>query len=102
MSLFDSTIALEPAVRDAFGVALGGAFLLTMLILLAFKSSKIDHGFLGLMFLLTLVVFLIAFSLLIAASVPGLAIKFTVAVVDTATVIASGLLKPRFLEYLES
>ena len=102
MSLFDCSTPLNPTVRDFFGIALASAFLLAMPMIFAFKSSKIDHGFLGLMFLLTLVVFLIAFSFLIAAAVPGLAIKVTVAVVDTATVIATGLLKPRFLEYLES
>ncbi len=47
--------ALDPETRYVFASGLGGAFVLVLLGLLAFMLlSRIDHGFLGLMFLLTL------------------------------------------------
>jgi hypothetical protein len=86
-----------------FGIGLGGAFLIAMGVLVLFMAkSKIDHGFLGLMFLLTLVVFLVAFSFLVAASVPGYDIKIAVAVVDAFVLIANKLLSDRFIKYLET
>jgi hypothetical protein len=54
--------------------------LATLVILLV--QSGIDHGFLGLIFLIILVVFLVAFSLLVAAATPGWSIKVAVAVFD--------------------
>ena len=65
-------------------------------------ASGIDHGFLGLMFLLTLVFFLVAYSFLVAASVRGFDIKVAVIVIDALVLLGGKLLAPRFLEYLES
>ncbi len=85
------------------GIGLCIAYLIAMWVIVVFmRISKIDHGFLGLMFLLSLVIFLIAFSFLVAASVPGSDIKVTVAVVDTYILIANQLLSDRFIKYLES
>lgn len=66
------------------------------------RKSKIDHGFLGLMFLLSLVFFLVAFSFVVAASVPGYDIKVAVAVVNAFILVATKLLSDRFIKYLET
>lgn len=94
---------LDASARLWFSVGLGAAFVLTLLGIIAFmKWSRIDHGFLGLMFLLTLIFFLIAFSFLVAASVSGVGIKVAVSIVDSFVLFGSKLLAPRFLQYLES
>ncbi len=95
--------ALDSSARGWFGVGLGAAFLLSLAAIVIFmRMSDVDHGFLGLIFLLTIIVFLIAFSFLVAASVAGADIKIAVAVTDALVLIGSKLLTPRFLKYLES
>ena len=85
------------------GMGLGVAYLIAMGVIALFMTkSAIDHGFLGLMFLLSLVLFLIAFSFVVAASAPGYDIKIAVAVVDAFVLIANKLLSDRFLKYLET
>jgi hypothetical protein len=82
---------------------LGGGFLLTLVafsLLLFF--SNIDHGFLGLILLLILVIFLVAFSFLVAAATPGISTKIAIVVIDGALALGSKLLSDRFLVYLES
>ena len=86
-----------------FGIGLGVAFVIAMGVLVLFMTkSKIDHGFLGLMFLLTLVLFLVAFSFVVAATVTGYDIKVAVVVVDAFVLVANKLLSNRFIEYLET
>ncbi len=86
-----------------FAIGLGVAFVLAMTVLVLFMiKSRIDHGFLGLMFLLTLVLFLVAFSFIVAASVPGYEIKVAVGVIDAFILVANKLLSDRFVIYLES
>ena len=94
---------LDPAARQWFSAGLGIAFLLTLACIVVFmRWSRIDHGFLGLILLLSVLFFLIAFSFLVAASVPGIDIKIAVAAVDALVLLGSKLLAPRFLEFLES
>jgi len=103
--LIDSqTLAsIDPEIWRWSALGLGVAFTLTVGVLLAFMSkSNIDHGFLGLVFLLTMVVFAVAFSFLVAAATPGTAIKVTIAVIDGLFALAAKLLSGRFLQYLES
>jgi hypothetical protein len=64
--------------------------------------TEIDHGFLGLIVLLMLIFFLVAFSFLVAASAAGVDIKLAVVIVDALVLLGSKLLAPRFLQYLES
>jgi len=97
------TGALEPAARQWFSVGLGVGFAAALFVILVFMTlSQIDHGFLGLIFLLTLLFFLIAFSLLVAASVRGVDIKIAVAAIDVLALMGGKPLGPRFLQYLES
>jgi len=97
------TSALDATSRQWFAIGLGGAFLVVAFLILAFMFwSEIDHGFLGLIVLLSLIFFLIAFSFLVAASVAGFDIKIAIAVVDALVLFGSKLLAPRFLQYLES
>ena len=86
---------------SAYG--LGAAYLLTLVVLLVILwQSNIEHGFLGLIFLLTIVLFLVAFSFLVAAATPGISIKVAVTVFNGLLAFASKLLSDRFLKYLES
>jgi hypothetical protein len=86
-----------------FSLGLGAAFAITMLCIMLFMFfSYIDHGFLGLIILLSIIFFLIGFSFLVAASAKGLDIKVAVMAVDALVLLGSKLLAPRFLEYLES
>ncbi len=95
--------AIDPSVLASIGAGLGGAFVLALFTLGAFMIlSKIDHGFLGLIFLLTMIFFLIAFSFLVAAATPGWSIKLSVAIVDAAVAISTKLLSKPFLDYLGS
>jgi FtsH-binding integral membrane protein len=97
------TGALEPAAWTWFSVGLAVAFLITIICIIVFMLfSQIDHGFLGLILLLTLIFFLIAFSFLVAASAQGVDIKIAVAIVDAFVVLGSKLLSDRFLQYLET
>jgi hypothetical protein len=84
-----------------FGAGLGIAFILSMAFLvLQFFAEEPDPGWIGLMFLLTMIFFLIAFSFLVAATTPGFEIKIAVSVVDGLVLIGSKLLAPHFLKYL--
>jgi len=95
--------ALDPSVVGWFSIGLGGAFVLNVSCIVLFMFySKIDHGFLGLIILLTLIFFLIAYSFLVAASARGIDIKVAVVAVDALVLLGSKLLAPRFLKYLES
>jgi len=103
----DSALTAEEAIDwsgwRVMAFFLGGAFVaaLVLVSLLLFRSH-IDHGFLGLIFLLVLVVFLVAFSFLVAAASPGVSMKVTIVVVDGVLGIGTKLLSDRFLTYLES
>lgn len=95
--------SIDPEIGRWYALGLGVAFTLAVGVLLAFMfKSKIDHGFLGLMFLLTLVVFAVAFSFLVAAVTPGIAIKVAIAAIDGILALGAKLLSGRFLQYLES
>jgi len=93
---------LDQNVIMWFSIGLGIAFVMTMIWIMVFMvRSQIDHGFLGLILLLSLIFFLIAFSFLVAASAKGIDIKIAIVVVDAFVLFGSKLLAPRFLEYLE-
>jgi hypothetical protein len=64
--------------------------------------SKIDHGFLGLILLLVLVVFSVTFSFLVAAATPSISIKVAITLIDGCLTLGAKLLSSRFLDYLES
>jgi hypothetical protein len=85
----------------AWGIGIAFVLSLIMLVILLVKSG-IDHGFLGLIFLLILVVFLVAFSLLVAAATPGWSIKVAVTVFNGILAFGTRLISDRFLNYLES
>jgi hypothetical protein len=85
----------------AWGVGIAFVLSLTTLVILLLQSG-IDHGFLGLIFLIILVVFLVALSLMVAAATPGWTIKVAVTVFDGILAFGSKLVSDRFLEYLES
>lgn len=94
---------IDPVIWQWCALGLAGAFTLAMGVLLGFMlKSKIDHGFLGLIFLLALVVFAVTFSFLVAAATPGIAIKVAIAVIDGLFALGARLLSGRFLQYLES
>jgi hypothetical protein len=69
-------------------------------LVLQFWAEDRDLGWVGLMFLLTMIFFLIGFSFLVAAATPGYDIKIAVVVVDGLVLIGSRLLAPHFLQYL--
>ena len=82
---------------------LGAAFLATLATLLVLLwKANIDHGFLGLIFLLVIVLFIVAFSFVVAAATPGISIKVAVTVFSGILALGSKLLSDRFLKYLES
>lgn len=92
---------LDASARDWFGIGLGVGFLVVMSYLVLLQQKKdFDHGWIGLMLLLIIIFFLVAFSFLVAASTPGYGIKIAVAVVDAFVLIGSKLLAPDFLIYL--
>jgi hypothetical protein len=85
----------------AWGIGL--AFILSLItIVFILKADRIDHGFLGLIFLLVHVIFLFLLSLLIAAATPGFSIKLAVAIFDGILALGTKLTSDRFLDYLES
>lgn len=85
----------------AWGV--GIAFLLSLVTLIVLlERASIDHGFLGLIFLIIMVVFLVALSLLVAAATPGWTIKLSVTVFNGILAFGTRLISDRFLTYLES
>jgi uncharacterized membrane protein len=82
---------------------LGAAFVLTWVVYLAvLHKADIDHGFMGLIFLLVMVVYLVAFSFLVAAATPSLSMKVAITVFNGVLAFGSKLLSDRFLKYLES
>ncbi len=94
---------MEPSLWKYCAMGVGIAFALTLCLLLAFMlKSRIDHGFLGLIVLLTLVVFDVKLSFLIAAGTPGVAIKVAIAAIDGLLALAAKLLSGPFLNYLKS
>lgn len=94
--------AMDPNVWKVLGCCLGVAFIASLIVCYLMLFSKIDHGFLGLIFLLVLVIFLVAFSFLVAAATSGISIKIAIVVIDGAFGLGTKLLSNRFLEYLES
>lgn len=98
-----SLAPMDPTLWRCCAVGLGVAFALTLCLLLAFMLwSRIDHGFLGLILLLTLIVFAVTFSFLIAAGTPGIGIKIVIALIDGLLAVAAKLLSGPFLNYLKS
>jgi hypothetical protein len=85
----------------AWGVGIGFTLSLIMLVVLL-ERAEIDHGFLGLIFLITLVVFLVSLSFLVAAATPGWSIKVAVTILNGILTFGSKLISDRFLRYLES
>lgn len=82
---------------------LGAAFVLSLLTLaLLLWKASIDHGFLGLIFLLIVVLFIVGFSFIVAAATPGISMKVAVTVFNGLLALGSKLLSDRFLKYLES
>jgi hypothetical protein len=95
--------ALDPEFFKLLGLGLGVSFIITFIVILFFLyKSNIDHGFLGLILLLTLVIYLMAFSFLIAAATQGISIKLSVVFFNGVLAFASKLMSDRFLKYLES
>jgi hypothetical protein len=93
---------MDPSIWKVLGYCLGAAFVASLIMCYLMMFGKIDHGFLGLIFLLVLVIFLAAFSFLVAAITPGISIKVAITVIDGAFALGTKLLSNRFLEYLES
>jgi hypothetical protein len=88
-----------------FGMGLGAAFLITTGVIVLFfchsaffdkEDQGIDTGFLGLILILVTILYLVAFSFLVAASAKGIDIKILVAAVDAFVLIGSKLLAPSF------
>jgi hypothetical protein len=95
--------ALDPDIWRLFAYGLGGAFVIALgVFLVLLFHAEIDHGFLGLIFLLIMVIFLVAFSFLVAAATPSLSMKVAVTVFNGVLAFGSKLLSDRFLKYLES
>jgi len=92
---------LDEVGRNWFSIGLGAAFVIAMCFnFVLLKTDKSDIGFSGLLFLLTLIFFLIAFSFLVAASTPGIEIKVAVAIVDAFVLLGGKLFTPHFLDYI--
>lgn len=101
MSEVGDALPLSDAARLWFSVGLAAAFVISMGFIFALlKYGEIDLGYLGLIFMLTVIFYLIAFSFLIAASTPGISIKVAVAFIDAFVLIGSKLLGPSFLDYI--
>jgi len=95
--------AIDPSVWRVFGLCLGGAFVLTLVVFcLLLFCSQIDHGFLGLILLLVLIVFAVTFSFLVAAATPSISTKVAIVFVDGCLALGTKLISSRFLDYLES
>jgi hypothetical protein len=102
---------LSDSARNLFALGLGAGYVLSILVIVGlhfaahiWRDSEygIDSGFLGLIFLLNSIFFLIAFSFLVAASVQGLDIKIAIAAIDALVLIGGKLLTEPFLNYLKS
>ena len=112
MDALANVLQSEPLQEQAwqwFGIGLGAAFLITFGVIVLFfchsaffdeKDEGIDTGFLGLILMLVTILYLVAFSFLVAASAKGIDIKIMVAAVDAFVLIGSKLLAPEFLRYL--
>jgi hypothetical protein len=112
METLAKVLQSEPLQGEAwqwFGIGLGLAFIVTFGVIILFfchsaffdkTDQGIDTGFLGLILILVTILYLVAFSFLVAASAKGLDIKVLVAAVDAFVLIASKLLAPEFLRYL--
>ena len=71
---------LDDAARNWFSIGLGVGFVIVIgYLILLLQEQEIDLGWLGLMFLLTVIFFLIAFSFLVAAATPALPAKTAIA-----------------------
>jgi hypothetical protein len=103
MTSVGNEMAMVPDLWRWLAIGVGISFVLCLLTLLVLlHKSGIDHGFLGLIFLLILVVFLVAFSFLVAAGTPGWSMKFAVTVFNGILAFGTKLISDRFLKYLES
>ena len=92
---------LSASALGIFSLGLAVAFLIVIgFIVGLFRASKIDHGLLSLMFLSCLMLFLIAFSFLLAGAVPGHHIKIAVAVVDSTVFLGSVFLMRTLIPHL--
>ncbi|MCF2522155.1 hypothetical protein [Bradyrhizobium sp. G127] len=91
---------INESARQWFSIGLGGAFVFSMAFIFAGLKQEFDAGWLGLIFLLNMIFYLIAFSFLVAATTPGSEIKIAVAVVDGLLLIAGKMFSPTFLDYL--
>jgi hypothetical protein len=112
MEILAKLLQSEPLQAEAwqwFGIGLGLAFVITIGVIILFfchsaffdkEDQGIDTGFLGLILLLVTILYLVAFSFLIAASAKGLDVKVLIALVDAFVLVASKLLAPEFLRYL--
>lgn len=81
----------------------GAAFVLSLATLTTLLwRARIDHGFLGLIFIVILIVFLVIVSFLVAAATPGWSIKLAVTLFNGILAFGSRFVSDRFLQYLES
>ena len=103
MDIHTGEQVLDPCIWRFVGRGLGCAFIITLVVicLMIFKS-QIDHGFLGLILLLVLIIFSVNFSFLVAAPTTSISIKIAIVLIDGCLAIGSKLLSSRFLDYLES
>lgn len=92
--------ALDQIVIYWFAVGLGTGFAMAMAYLVILAFQEVDKGYIGLILLLVIIFFLIAFSFLVAASTSGISIKIAVGVVDAFVLLGSKLLAPNFLIYV--
>jgi cobalamin biosynthesis protein CobD/CbiB len=97
---------LAPMASELWHIAacgLGAAFVATIAtVLMLLWKSEIDHGLLGLIFLIVIVLFTVAFSFIVAAATPGFSIKVAATVFSGILTLGSKLLSDRFLDYLGS
>ncbi len=96
----DSGLAMTPESWHLIALGLGLAFLVAIIFLATLKNSGIDLGFLGLMYLLTVLMFLAAFSFVVAAGTPGWSMKVAVTIVNGIFAFGSKLVGKQFLDYL--
>jgi hypothetical protein len=92
--------ALDQVAIFWVAIGLGGGFAVTMVYLAILAFQDVDKGYIGLILLLVIIFFLIAFSFLVAAATPSVSIKVAVCVVDAFVLIGSKLLAPNFLIYV--
>jgi hypothetical protein len=94
--------ALDQVAIFWVAIGLGGGFAVTMVYLAILAFQDVDKGYIGLILLLVIIFFLIAFSFLVAAATPGISIKVAVGIVDAFVLIGSKLLAPNFLMYVST